>query len=71
MCLSTVYKGNTEAPENILAEYVVTVETDGETLRFTDITGEQLTLRARITQIDLIKGKIYITDDSHFASIPN
>ena len=57
MCLSTVYNGDA-----VLAEYVVSIETDGETLRFTDITGEELTLRAKITQIDLIKGKIFIED---------
>ena len=60
MCLSTVYKGNTESDETKIAEYVTTVETDGETLRFTDITGEELTLCGKITQIDLVKGKIFV-----------
>ena len=60
MCLSTVYKGTTETEENKLAEYVTGVETDGETLCFTDITGEELTLRGRIQTIDLIKGKIFV-----------
>ena len=60
MCLSTVYSGKEPTDENKLAEYITTVETDGDSLRFIDITGEELCLKGKVTRIDLITGKIFI-----------
>ena len=60
MCLSTVYKGNEPIDENKLAEYVTTVETYGDSLKFMDITGEELCLKGKVSRIDLISGKIFI-----------
>ncbi len=60
MCLSTVYKGNAADAENLLAEYVTSVESDDGTIRLTDITGEEITVRGVLRHIDLIANRIYI-----------
>jgi len=60
MCLSTVYSGDTPAPENMLAEYVVSVETEGDAIRLVDITGEELSLRGSLRLVDLVGNHIFI-----------
>ena len=60
MCLSTVYSGDTPTPENMLAEYVVSVETEGDLIRLLDITGEELALRGSLRLVDLVANHIFI-----------
>ena len=60
MCLSTVYSGDTPAPENMLAEYVVSAEADGDFIRLLDITGEELALRGSLRLIDLVANHIFV-----------
>ncbi|MCL2110959.1 MAG: CooT family nickel-binding protein [Clostridiales bacterium] len=60
MCISTVYKGTTPAPENILAEYITALSFGDGAVSVTDITGERTTLTGTITRIDLAAGKIFL-----------
>jgi predicted RNA-binding protein len=61
MCLSTVYK--TAAPDAAIAEFVTGVKVDGDELRFTDITGNEIKARGTIASIDLIKNVILVEAD--------
>jgi predicted RNA-binding protein len=63
MCLSTVYKGNAESPENILLEYVTEAETAGAELVFRDITGGEARVAGHIEKIDLVKNIIIVGAD--------
>ena len=63
MCLSTVYSGDTPAPENMLAEYVVSAEADGGLVRLLDITGEERTLSGSLRLIDLVANRIFVALD--------
>ena len=63
MCLSTVYSGDTPAPENLLAEYIVSVKADNGVISMLDISGEELALRGSLRLIDLVANHIFITVD--------
>jgi len=60
MCLSTVYKGDSVSPENILAESVVGVKAENDEIRLTDITGEEFLFRGKLRSVDLIDDRIFI-----------
>ncbi len=64
MCLSTAYKGGTADAQNLLAEYVTGVEAVDGTIRLTDITGEEISVRGALRSIDLIANRIYIDVDA-------
>jgi predicted RNA-binding protein len=64
MCLSTIYKGTDATPENMLAEYVTSIEAKEGVLRLTDITGEELTITGALRHIDLISNHIFIEKNS-------
>jgi predicted RNA-binding protein len=62
MCLSTVYKGDPAASENILLEYVTEAKTNGDELTFRDITGDEISVTGRIEKIDLVKNYIIVQE---------
>ena len=63
MCLSTVYKGETPDPENMLAEYVTNLEISGGSIRLTDVTGDETHIRGALRHIDLISNRIFIVPE--------
>jgi len=60
MCLSTVYKGNTPDPENMLAESITGVKASDGEIHLTDITGEEFIFRGSLRSVDLIDDRIFI-----------
>jgi predicted RNA-binding protein len=58
MCLSTVYKGNTETKP--IAEFVTEVKSEDGLISLTDITGEEIKVSGELQSIDLIKNTIII-----------
>jgi predicted RNA-binding protein len=60
MCLSTVYKGTSVDPEQLVSEYVTEVEVVDGALRIYDITGNILDVPGTLQKVDLIKSTIFI-----------
>lgn len=59
MCLSTVYRGS-QNEENICCKFVAKIEVDGDTLKFTDVLGEQMTVEGKLLSADLTAGVVVI-----------
>lgn len=59
MCLSTVYR-NEKQEENILCKFVSSIKAEGDTLTFTDIMGESVTVTGRLVSADLTAGTVVI-----------
>ena len=60
MCLSTVYRGEIAEEGSRLAEYITFIEIDGDNIRLTGLTGEEMSVRGAIRNIDLIGGRVFI-----------
>ena len=60
MCLSTVYR-NEKQEENILCKFVSSITADGDTLTFTDIMGQTVTVTGRLVSADLTAGTVVIS----------
>ena len=59
MCLSTVYR-NEKQEENILCRFVSSITAEGDTLTFTDIMGETVTVTGRLVCADLTAGTVVV-----------
>ena len=57
MCLSTVYR-NEKQEENVLCKMVSSIKAEGDTLTFTNIMGESVTVR--LVSADLTAGTVII-----------
>ena len=64
MCLSTVYKGTAPEPENMLAEYVTSLELKDGEIHMTDITGDELRVRGALLSVDLVENRIFIAPEA-------
>ena len=58
MCLSTAYKES--KPDEVLMEYVSTININGEEVTLTDLMGEKKTFKGRLTFADLTGAVIRI-----------
>jgi predicted RNA-binding protein len=61
MCLSTVYELGAGRTPKKLCEYVCTVSVSGDTISFTDITGNETVFAGIIKEIDLTKNTIHVS----------
>ena len=59
MCLSTVYKAD-GSERTKLAEYVSSVQSEGEKITLTDIMGLQTIVYGTLKNVDLVKNEIVI-----------
>jgi len=59
MCLSTVYELR-DGQEHLVSEYVSSVDIGKDEVTFTDIVGNQSTVRGSIRNIDLVNNKILV-----------
>ena len=61
MCLSTVYKVNTQGKEKI-CEYISKVDTTGNGFAFTDVMGEVTEVKGKLRSVDLVKNEILLEE---------
>ena len=61
MCLSTVYKIRGQEQEKI-CEYVSKVENKGDGFVFTDVMGEEMSVKGKLLSMDFIKNVILLED---------
>ena len=59
MCLSTVYKAD-GSERTKLAEYVSSVQSEGEKITMTDIMGLETVVYGTLKNVDLVKNEIVI-----------
>ncbi len=59
MCLSNVYLV-TDDSEKLVCEYASTVRVEGETIRLTDVIGQEITVTGKIMNVDLIRNEIKV-----------
>lgn len=60
MCLSTVYRDKKSA-ENVLTQYVETIEVNGDELIFTDVLGASTRVKGHLKSVDLNGGGVIYT----------
>ncbi|MBR6349996.1 MAG: CooT family nickel-binding protein [Lachnospiraceae bacterium] len=61
MCLSTVYKLKGSEQEKI-CEYISKVENKGNEFVFTDVMGEEITVKGTLKSMDFVKNVILLED---------
>ena len=61
MCLSTVYKAD-GSERTKLAEYVSSVQSEGEKIVLTDIMGLETVVYGAMKSVDLVKNEIVIEE---------
>jgi len=62
MCLSTVYTyyDEDDGDGSVLCEYVSGVESEGGSLTFTDILGNETKVAGALRRVDLVKNRIEV-----------
>ena len=58
MCLSTAFRDSN--PDEVLMEYVSSINIVGENITLTDLMGEKKTFKGKLTFVDLTGGVIRI-----------
>ena len=61
MCLSTVYKLKGSEQEKI-CEYISKVENKGNEFVFTDVMGEEITVKGTLKSMDFVKNVILLEE---------
>lgn len=60
MCLATVYEEKKDK-ENIICRNITKIDFLGETIRLTDIMGEEITYKGRIVSAELSGGTVIVS----------
>ncbi len=63
MCLSTVYKINSDQSKELLYSNIANVLNDGNQLTFINLLGKKTTIEGVISKIDLVENCIYINQE--------
>jgi predicted RNA-binding protein len=63
MCLSTVYNNEADVAENMICEYVTSVDVDGDTILLRDILGNVTDVKGSLQRVDLVKNIIVIASN--------
>jgi predicted RNA-binding protein len=61
MCLSTAYELGGDGTRKLLCEYVSVIKVVGDTITFTDLMGQELSVRGALESVDLVKNAIIIS----------